>query len=130
MVPWQAGSQAEPGGPPSPLTVRGQHRNAPRQGLPPGTGRPVVSGGDPSAVPSGGGSAAYEAARDILGELVAIAAAHLDAEPPAAAAENWRRCLGAWTDQLDALRPGDSQAVNAVLTSGGQLLARLRAEES
>lgn len=76
-------------------------------------------------------AAAFETARDILSELVAIAAARLDAasgRPADAGADNWRGRRDEWLAELETLQPGDSDAVTAVLQSCGPLLARLRAE--
>lgn len=75
--------------------------------------------------------AAYEVARDILTELVAIAAARLSGiagDASGAGAENWLECREEWLAQLEALRPADAGAVSEVLQSLGPLLARLRAE--
>lgn len=77
--------------------------------------------------------AAYEVAREILGELIAIAAARIEAaagQGTAAEAGKWDERREAWVAQLNALRPGDSDAVNTVLAVSGPLLASLRAEAS
>ena len=94
-----------------------------------GTGQGVDSASPTLRFGSEG--AAYEVARDILTELVAIAAARLGAaatNASAAGTENWRERREEWLAQLEALRPEDTGAVSTVLRSHGPLLARLRAE--
>ncbi len=90
-------------------------------------------GSGAAAQPPVSGGTAFEVARDILAERVAIAAAHLDApagQEGGAGTGTWQERHAAWVAQLEALRPEDSDAVNAVLASGGPLLVSLRAEAS
>ena len=82
------------------------------------------------SVPAASEGAAYEVARDILAELVAISTARLDNTAGGTAGadtESWQERRDEWLTQLEGLRPGDGSAVSAVLQSLGPLLTRLRA---
>ncbi len=76
-------------------------------------------------------SASYEAAVDILRELIGYAAdeIHQEKERPTASQANitsWQRRQTEWTSRLRDLDPNDAAAVRNVLNHDGRALRSLR----
>lgn len=75
-------------------------------------------------------AAAFEAARDILNDLIGIATAEIHAarevDPPdAERVAGWQRRSAGWAGRLQGLRAGDAPAIRAVLDEAGPELRAL-----